>query len=161
MSRTIGAVDLNPRHNRSDRGKKRKFYAGKKVKGKRKIAFEKRIGNKTHLKIWVWERKAMSRDGRLRWNKYCRSHVKPEVTKFLMRHDVPVQDINTKQKIERFMEENYWEGTFLIMGFSNASNKYRCKPVKLCRVLVRESQNGLRAKLISNYRLSRYWFWRK
>lgn len=161
MVRTPGAVDRRPRKTRKDRGKKRKLYRGKPVKKKREVRYEKRIGRKEYIKIWVWQRIPMSYDGWKRWNRNIRSRVEKTVTKMLNVHRVHVTEINTKDKICKFMEENYWAGTFLIMGFSNAKNRYHCKPVKMCRILIQELGSGNHAKIINNYRLSRYsWFFK-
>lgn len=159
--RTFGAVDKHPRKHRSDKGKHRKFYDKKPVKGKRFKKFEKRIGNKEYIKIWIWQRIPMSSDGLRRFNRYVRRYMKKEVTRMLNVHLVHVSEINTKEKIEEFMANNYWAGTFLIMGFSNAKNKYHCKPVKICKVLIRETEYGNHARIINNYRLGRYsWFYK-
>ncbi len=159
MSRPKGARDLRPRKTRSDLGSKKKFYAGKPVKTKTQYKKERR-GDKTQIKIWVWERRKMSDLGRLRINKYTRRFMIDKITKFRNVHLVDTSEIDTKQKIEEFMEMEYWKGEFLIMGFSKAKNQGRCKPVKLCRVFIYNEGNGNRAKMINNYRLSRYWFWK-
>jgi hypothetical protein len=161
MTRRLGAVDRRPRRGRSDRGKRRKKYAGKPVKGKRQIKYERRIGNKSQIKVWIWERLPMSYDGRKRWHQNVRHNIYPEITKTRSVHIVETSEFDTKQKVEQFMEVNYWAGTFIIMGFSHAKNKRRCKPVPICRIVIKETNDGLRARMVRNIRLHRYWFWRK
>lgn len=161
MSRTLSAKDLRPRKTRKDKGKKRKLYAGRPVKKKREIKFERRIGNKEYIKIWIWQRVPMSHKGWKMWNHRVRNKVKKIITIMLNVHQVHTSEINTEDKICQFMEDNYWAGTFLVMGFSNAKNRYHCKPVKICRILIQEKEWGNHAKIINNYRLSRYkWFFK-
>lgn len=162
MVRTYGAVDIRKRKSRSDKGKKRKLYAGRKVKGAVRRKFERKIGNKEVIKIWVWEKGAMSKSGYRLWNRHVRPYIKPVVYYPGIRADVHVSHLQTKEDIEELMLEIVgYEGEFLIMGFSRTwRNSYHVKPVKLCRVIIRESREGLHAKIINNYRLWRYWFWR-
>lgn len=161
MGRTKGSKDSMPRKVRHDKGKSRTYYRGKPIVRKRKVRSERRIGKKTHIKVWVWERKPMTREGFLHFNPKIRHNVYQKITRMLNVHYVSVEEISTKEKIQQFMADNYWTGEFLIMGFSNAKNKYRCKPVKLCRVIVRERPEGNKAKMINNYRLHRYaWFYK-
>jgi len=160
MSRTPGAYDLQPRNHRSDIGKHRKLYRGKPVKTKYQIRFEKKRGNKEFIKIYVWEEKPMSYDGYRRWNRNCRVYARKIIYKPLQVHLVHTSEIDTKKKIEDFVVRNYWDGTFLIKGFSNAKNKYHCKQVKLCRIIVRTTDKGNLGKMVNNYRLGRYkWFY--
>lgn len=161
MSKTFGARDRRQRRTRSDSGKHRTIYAGKKVRGKRHRFFPKIKGHKDQIKIWIWQREPMSHDGRLRWGIKARSFLKPEITRFRSVHKVYVTEINSKENIEKFMEENYWAGNFIIMGFSRAKTRTHVKPVKLCKVIIRETSNGFKARMTFNWRLSRYWFWKK
>ena len=151
------------RKTRSDKGKKRKKYAGKLIKKKNIIKFEKRLGNKTHLKLWVWEKQRMSQNGRLRWRPKLRKKIKPFIYKFGPRIDVPVDDIASRELIERWSEDIIGiEGHFLIMGLSGSlRSKKGVKWVKMFEVVIKERSDGLRAKLWKNWRLYRYWFWLK
>jgi hypothetical protein len=161
MARTFGAVDKGVRKTRKDKGKRRKYYRGKPIKGKRYKAFQKRIGNKEYIKIWVWQELPMSEDGYRRWSRNVRGRIKRVIYKPIQVHLVHTSEIDTFRKIEEFMEMNYWAGTFIIKGFSNASNKFHCKAVRMCRVVIREKDYGLKAKLKNNYRLGRYsWFFK-
>lgn len=161
MPRTIGAVDRFPRKTRKDKGKKHKTYRGKPPKGKKHRYFPKFKGHKTSIKIHVWERVPMSYEGYKSWNPKVRKHIHPEITKQRAVHTVEVSDFDTKKKIEEWLETNYWVGTFVIMGWSKAKTKTRVKRVKLCKLQVRETSEGLKARMIQNTRLSRYWFYRK
>jgi len=161
MVRTIGARDLKQRKRRSDFGSKRKTFAGKPVLGKREKIRSRRIGNKEYLKIFIWEERSMTQDGYRRFNRYIRNKMRKVVFYPIQVHEVHVSEINTREKIENFMADNYWVGTFLVKGFSNAKNRYHCKNVKMCRVVVKEREEGNVGKMTNNYRLHRYkWFYK-
>ncbi len=161
MVKTYGAVDRRHRKRRSDAGRKRRSYRGKPVKKKRDILWQKRIGDKQTLKLWVWEKGTMSRDGRSKWNRRIRPFIKPIVYRFRMRIDADISYLTTKEKIEQFLLDIIeYDGEFLLMGFSNAKNRFHTKPVKICRVVIFNSREGLRARMIQDYRLWRYWFYK-
>ncbi len=162
MSRTIGAVDRRPRRSRKDIGKKRSKYRGRPTKVTRQIRFQKKRGNKEIIKIWIWEKRKMSHDGYRRWNRYVRPYIKPIIYLPGIRVDAHVSRLATKADIEELMIDVVgYDGEFLIMGFSRTlRNSYHVKPVKMCRVVIRDSREGLHAKVTDNYRLWRYWFWR-
>lgn len=154
--------DLRQRKQRSDLNGHHKTYAGRPVKGKRQIRFERKRGNKSELKLWVWQRVPRTMDSALKFSARVRPFMaRHPITMFRMRHDVATEDINCKEKIEYFFEDNYWAGEFLLMGCSHGKTRTKVKWVKLCRVLVRETPEGIRARMINNYRMNRYWFWRR
>jgi len=163
MGRPPGIIETKkrkPSKPRKDIGKKRKYYAGKKVKGKRAKYFEKKIGNKEYLKLFIWEIKPMTKDGYKRWNRKIRRYAIPMVYIPKQVHTVHVSLINTQAKMEDFVASNYWEGVFLVKGFSNANNKFRCKNVKICEIKVKQTEKGNVGHLTKNYRLRRYkWFY--
>jgi len=163
MGKTIGAVDKirGNRKRRSDYGSKRKLFMGHPPKGKREIRFERKIGNRNCLKLWVWEIKDMPYDSYLRFNRYIRAKIHKKIYIPTLRIDAQLDEINTKEKIEDMMAYNFWQGEFLIMGFSNAKNRFHTKPVKICRVVIKENDDGNRARIVQSYRLHRYkWFYK-
>lgn len=166
MSRTKGSRDKwqrKPRRvRRSDYGKKRKLFKGKPPKGKRQIKNERKINNNGILKVWVWQRVDRTLESAMKFKAKVRPFMaRHPITIFRMRHDIPVEEINCKEKIELFFEENYYKGDFLLMGFSHGKNRFHVKPVKICEVLVRETNDGLKARIVNNFRLSRYkWFYK-
>lgn len=157
MSRTRGAVDRHRRHTRSDKGKRKK-------KTTPSIKYLKRIGKKDSIRLFIWECKPMSYDGYLRWNRRIRHKVKPEV-KIPLRGTIlaPTSEINTTEKFVDFIVNVMLrEGDFLIMGFSGTpKTKYRVKPVKICRILIKSNEYGLYGRMTKNYRLWRYKFFFK
>lgn len=164
MVRKFGSKDKKHRKQRSDKGKHRKLYKGKPTKGKRQIKFDRKNGNKQILKLWVWEKVPMSRDGYSHWNRNIRNKISPYVfpTSRRIRIDASTSDINTKAKFEQFITENVWgAGYYYVMGFSNAKNRYHCKPVQLCHIVVKETENGDVGRMVKNVRLHRYkWFYK-
>lgn len=158
MSRTYGARDLSRRKTRSDKGKRKK---PKRVS----IKYIKRIGNKDSILLWAWEVQPMNYEAYLRWNRRVRHKIKPEV-KIPLRGMVvrfPVNYINTQDKfVDSMVNWILREGDFLIMGFSGTPrNKYRVKPVKICRILIKSNEQGLYGRMTHNYRLWRYKFFYK
>ncbi len=164
MVKTYGAVDrVLKRKTRTDTGKSRKTYAGRNVKEHRRtIRFERRRGNKTHLKLWWWRQLPMSKEGYYKWNKKARPMIKKIIYKFGIRVDTPVEQLASKKLLEEWALDNIgFDGYFLVMGCSGSPRtKTGVKWVKLFSVRILDSEAGLRAKVINNYRMWRYgWFW--
>lgn len=156
MGRTFGAKDLKKRKIRSDRKHKYVQRKGKFVPYKTK----RQRGDP--IKLWFWQRIPMSKQGRLKWNKKLRPHIKPMVTLFHVRVDVDPQDISNVEKIKELaLTAVGHEGIFLLMGFSHGKNKFKTKPVKLCRIVIVNTREGLKVRVTELGRLSRYWFWEK
>lgn len=165
MVKTIGSRDGHKRKRRSDKGKKRKLYRGKPVKKKRKkfgkfVPYVPKWEKRGKFKIWIWEKMPMSKEGYRRFSRDIRHYMKRVVFKPRQRFDVSPETLSTKESVERFCEEHLYEGSFYIMGFGHGKNKYHTKPVKLCEVYITRHEDGLMVKLINNFRLHRYWFWR-
>jgi len=169
MSRRIGIIETKPRRLRSDRGKKRKKYAGKPCKHKKKRKYNRRIGEKTSLWLRAYWRVPMSVDGYKNFHPSIRAKMYKEVTKMKSSptfREVPLDMINTKEKIEDFFANNLWEdenlgGKFVIMGGSNAKTKTGFKPVAICTVVIKQTPNGNVCNIVSSKRLHKYrWFFR-
>lgn len=161
--RTLGATDKRPRKPRSDRGKKRKTYAGKPVKKKVRHRYDRRIGNKQHITIRPLWRVPMSKDGYKNWKPHLRYRIHKEVTNMKLSPSlrVNVKDIDTKAKMEDFIARNKWEGKFVVMGLSHGKTKTHVKWVNICTIMVKETPEGNIGKMIQNRRLSRYkWFYK-
>jgi len=157
MPRTAGSKDIEKRKRRIDKGRKRKKYRGREI-----IRFPKRKGNKEAIKIWFWERKRMSKQGYSKWSRHVRRFIRPVVYHFGIRVDVPINMISTKEAIEELaLEVIGYDGHFLAMGVSGSpKTKTGLKWVKLFEVVIMETRDGLRARMIKDHRLYRYWFWR-
>lgn len=155
--KTKGAKDLKKR-------KKRKLYAGKPIKKKRKkpgrmtpyVPVRKKDAP---IKLWFWEEKPMSKEGYYNFPKKIRGKIRKIIYKPQLRIDVDPQHLSNTEEVKALCLEHLWEGVWLMMGFSHGKNKVRVKPVKLVKIRILESPDGLVAKIITNYRLYRYWFW--
>lgn len=161
----IRGKDLKPRKPRSDRGKKRgkyKTYRGKKPRRAKGRKFDKRQGMKDVLKIYWFIEQDMSFDGYYNWNRNLRSKIRKKVYRPVLRMNVPVQDINTKEKIERLAEENLYPGVWYMKGgCGTPRNRFGFKWTTMAIVRVREFPEGLKARMIRNVRMFRYgWFWK-
>lgn len=165
MVRTPGSKDKRRRKSRSDKGKRRKKYRGKPTKPKRKrfgrfVPYVPPAQKKSVIKIWFWEEAQMTPEGIRRFSRHIRRKMRRIVYKPRIRLDVPVSMLSTNREIENLTLEHLWPGTFLIMGFSKGKNKWGVKPVKLCKVNITDHVGGMRCRVVKNYRLFRYWFWR-
>ena len=77
-------------------------------------------------------------------------------------HIVDISNGVDEQFVCDFMEMNYWAGEFYIMGWTGTKQTPTgVKPVKLCKMFVRETEEGLYAKMIQNFRFFRFWYWVK
>lgn len=107
----------------------------------------------------------MSHDGYLRLPRQTRakmSKITPiPLRKEIARFDPHVSEIDTKEKMEQYIAERMWAGTFWVKGFSNARNRYKCKAVRMCEIVVKETEEGNIGKMTRDWRLSRYrWFYK-
>lgn len=160
--RRLGSRDLKPRKIRSDRGKKHKTYAGKPCKRKSNNYQPRAKGNKKYIKIWVWKIDKMSADGYKRFHKNIRRKMSQEIW-IPQNKDhvylVHVNEINTKEKLCKFICDRYYSGTWVVMGFTNKKNKYHCSPKKKARIVIKETDEGNVVKSFKDYGMYRYWFW--
>lgn len=173
--RPKGSRDLKPRQPRSDRGKKRKKYKPHKDRKFQKYRFKKKYGEhgkfvryvskrqkSDPIKIWFWEQRPMSKSGIMKWHKRVRPIVAKKIYKFGLRVNVDPSDISNPEKIKTFAINVLGvEGTYFMMGFSRGRNRFKVKPVKLCRIrIVKTSDGEFKAFVDETNRLSRYWFYR-
>lgn len=93
MSRTLGATDRKKR-------KKRKFYAGKRIKrmfrkGKL-VPYKSKRKRGDPIKLYFWSVEKMSKDGYSHWSRHLRPKVRKIVFKPLIRVDVPPERLCTR-----------------------------------------------------------------
>lgn len=162
MTRTFGSLDKRPRKRRSDIGKKRKRYAGKPVRGKKKRRFPKVIGQKEFLKLFIIKREPMTYDGYKRINKRSRLHLRKEVMgSQRLRVDVHKSEIDTKAKFEDFVARTMWEGLWDVRMFCHAKNRFHVSPKTVCLISVKNTDKGMKGRMIENRRLRYYsWFYK-
>lgn len=160
MSRTRGSKDLKKR-------KQRKFYAGKRIKKRRKkhgryVIFTPVKEKKQVIKLWFWEERPMSYDGYLRIPNHLRRYMTKKIYKPLIRVDSHVSRISNPEKVgELAINVLGKEGVFLMKGFSHGTNRYHVKNITLCKIKIKETSQGLRAEVFDTTRIYRYWWWQK
>ncbi len=149
MPRLKGAKDLKPRKKRKDKVKTR-------------IHFPHNKGNKEFLKLQIWERVPMSREGMSKWNKYIRPKISKHVFMIRMRIDVPIENLVNQKAIENLIVDQVgYSGHFYVFGCSGTlRNSWRVKWVKLAEVVVREVNQELYPHIQNYSRMVHYWFWR-
>jgi hypothetical protein len=169
MVRTIGARDTQKRKRRKDKGKGRKFYAGKSVKRKRKnkfgnlIPYESKRKRDSPILIWFWEVKPMSYEGYKRWNRKLRPRIRKTVFYPI---DKPFyinpESISTKEKLGLVaIETIQYPGSFQLRMPSHSKNSFRVSFRKKAEIKILEDANGdLYSKVFNTFKLSRYWYWR-
>ena len=156
MSRLKGSKDLKKRKTRVD-----KKFKTRKKKGKMIPYYSKRKKSDP-VKLWTWSCEPMPYKSIQRIPPRLRPTARKFIYKQGIRIDVMPKDISTKEKVEQLLlDVEKREGDFLLMMFCHRKNKYRVSPVKVCRVVIRESKDGLVAQMVENFRLKRYWFWEK
>ena len=173
MSRPVGVIETRPRKPRTkprkDKGKKRKNYKSKPCKHRKRNYYnqERKIGNKTAIKIRALNRVPMSRDGYKNWNKFpwLKPKLRKEVTNMKMSPVFIVQtkEIDTQNKFEEYFARNLWKGKFVMMGLSNGKTKTHRKWAKggLCVLSIKENQEGNVARIIEKRNLHKYkWFYK-
>lgn len=168
MTRTQGSKDKGHRKARSDKHKRRKLYRGHLTKKKRHKKgrlnpYVPRRKRDDLIKLWFWGEEQMNPDSYRNFSKETRAYMRRVVYgkgAARIRVDVPHQYLTNKAELEAVSLQYLWVGVWLCMGFSNAKNKYQCKPVKLFKVRITEHPEGMKAKVVTLYRISRYFFWR-
>jgi len=174
MTKKLGDKDLSPRRRRtktrSDKGVRRKQYRGKPVKKKRKIQgklvlYKSKRNPWDPLKFEFWSIDRMSLDGFHHFHRNVRNKVRRIVYgKNKVCFTIDPIDINTRDKFELFCEQNLWQGNFLVMMRCHAKNPYHNSPKGVAKVSIRETSEGLRARLTPSFKnrgLYRYsWWWK-
>ena len=155
MPRAKGSKDLKKRKVRKDKGKRKKKF-------RQTVKFKKRQGNKTELKLMMWIKTKMSKEGYKRWRRDLRPKLTKQVYRPLMRVDVNVQDIDNEEKLKQFMIDNFYPGYFLVKGVSGSlKSSWGTKWVTIVELEVIEKGNGdLVCFIRKDRRLKKYWWWK-
>jgi hypothetical protein len=170
MVKTVGSTDRKNRKRRSDKGKRRKIYRGKKVRHKRRykgrlIKYVSKRKEGDPIKLYFWSIDKMSLNGLHHFNRKVRNHVRRVVYgKNRLRVDVVPEDINNRYNLERFCEDILWQGNFLILMWTHRRNKFHCSPRAVASVSIKETSEGLKARVIPSYKnrsIGRFSWWHK
>jgi hypothetical protein len=166
MVKTKGAKDLRRRKRRSDVGKKREKYAGKKTHPRRKIngryvPYVSKRKRGDAIKIGFYRVSPMTYDGFMNFAPEIRRkmHTKTYGTK--SHFIVDIDEINTSDKICEFALNYLWEGTWQIRLPVTKKNKRHCSYCAFAILKIRESPEGLKCKLYPSFkrRSLRRLFW--
>jgi hypothetical protein len=168
MSRTLGARDLSKRKRRSDRNKRRKFYAKKPVKQKRHvngklIPYKSKRGANDPISIWFQKIKKMSYEGYMKWTPKMRSHLDRTAKPFV---DKPVkvnpEEIATPEKLsETAIHILKDTGVFNLMMPSASKSSWRVSYKKKAVIKITETEEGLHATVVKYSKMRHYsWFWK-
>lgn len=168
MTRTKGAGDLRRRSRRSDRGKLRKIYAGKKTKPKRKVhgRFVPYISKRSRgdpVKIWFQEKKRIRKEGYVKLPANLRKMSDKMSKTWIDRPTlVDPEDISTPEKIgEIAIEILKYPGLFNLTMPSHSKNRFGVSYKKKAVIKITETKEGLHAE-VSNYsQMKHYGFFKK
>jgi len=167
MSRRKGSRNKNVR---SDLGKKRKLFNGKKTKPRRKvngrfIPYVSKRKREDALKVEFWSVEPMSYDGFMNFNSKVRRSMRRIVYgRNRLRVDIYPEDLSTRDKISEVSLYCLWEGEWLLLLRGCSKNKYHSSPRAFAVIKIKDSPEGLKCRVYPSYKrrsLKRLWFWRE
>ena len=112
------------------------------------------------VKLFIWSEEDMSIEGYRQWNKRLRGTVRKLVFKPAMRVDVHYTQIDTKAKIIALIEDLMGSGIWIVRSLSRGKTKTHWKWVRVAKVIVREHGEGYSSRIMDDWRLRRYKFFR-
>lgn len=150
---------MNKKKTRKVRSNRKYKYTKK--RGKMQPYYSKRDRNDP-LKVWFWRAEPMSYSSIRRIPKKLR----PTARKIIYVKDIKTEanpkELSTKKKVEEFaLACLNKEGDYYMMMFCKRKNQWGVSPVKTAEIVIKETTFGLKAEMIKNFRLYRYWFWKK
>jgi len=168
--KTKGSVDkVNYRKTRSDKGKKRERYAGKKTLPRKKVNGQYRtyVSKRKRgdpIKVEFHTVELMSHQGFMNFSSKVRRHMHRYVYgKQRVCFTLDPESISTKEKISELCCQNLWEGTWHLKLRSHAKNTHHNSPKSFAVVRITQHKEGLKCKVTPNYRrrsLKRLFFWK-
>lgn len=169
MVKTKGSKDrVHHRKTRTDKGRKRKFYAGRKTKprrnvGGRYIPYVSKRRRDAPIKIGLYERVPMSHEGYMNWNKKIRRKISRFVYGHRLHFELDPSEIDTEEKICNEFLPYLWEGVWEFRIPATKKNKGNMSYCAFGFLKIRDSPEGLKCKVIPNFKrrsLKRLWWWR-
>lgn len=170
MVKTKGSRDkVRFRKRRSDKGKKREKYAGKKTKPRRKIngkfvSYVSKRRREDPIKVWFWSVHTISNEGLMNFHRSVRRKMHKSVYgRNRLRVDLYPEMISTKEGICEIAIDNLSEGTWLLKLWSHSKNRFHCSAKAFAVIKITDHPEGMKCKVIPNYKrrsLRRLWFWR-
>lgn len=173
--RTFGAVDKRQRKHRSDRGKKRERYAGKKTKPRKRVngnlkPYVPRRKYEDPIHIIFWKIDDMYKESYMHFEKNSRRHIRPTVYgrgAGRVHAYIDPMEINNKEKLGAFCLERLWTGKWLIRLCGNAKTVTHSTFRAVAVAVIKENSSGNTVKIHTSYTTSkgatrsiaRTWFW--
>lgn len=116
---------------------------------------------KQYLKIRINQVRDMSKQGLKNWSPKLRRKAYKHVFKPVWFGSVHFSNLATKDSIAEWTYDNLWSGTFVMLGYSHRKTKTHVGLVSMCKFRIEISKSGKHNfKMLRNYRLFRYWFWK-
>ena len=160
---------------RSDKGKKRKTYAGKPVRKRNYnssnfVPYVKTRKKDDPIKIMIYETKDMSYDGYKRWARKLRGVIYKKVFYPVKLKDegykdyvllVYPQDISNIEKLQEFAVNVIgYPGKFDLRMITPRKNKHFRSFCKKADIIIKEHPEGLNASIHNYSKLNKYWFFK-
>ncbi len=139
---------------RKDKGKKKKNI----------IKFPKIRGHKTELKLFIYKKRRMSKEGLKRFRPDLRAKITKWVYVPVQRIDVDVNYLSNEEKLKNFCIEFIgFPGYFLIKGMSGSvKSKRGLKWVTIFEAEIIEKGDGNMVCFLRKLnRINRYWFYER
>lgn len=119
------------------------------------------MARKTHLKLRFAQEFDMSKNGLMAWSRRARPKVHKKVYKWVYNDYVDVEQIKNKELLGYYAYNHLWQGIFLMFGYSHGKTKTHVKLVLLAKLNLRINNDKYNCDITRNWRLSRYWFFKK
>lgn len=120
------------------------------------------MAKKEYLKIRINQMKEMSKQGLKNWSPKLRKTAYKHTFKPVLFSKVHFSNLSTRENIGKWAYDNLWDGTFVMLGYSHRKTKIHVGLVSMCKFRLDIISEGGRYnfKMLKNYRLFRYWFWK-
>lgn len=172
--KTKGSVDrVRRRKTRSDKGKKRETYAGKKTKPRRKkngryVPYVSKRKYTDPIKVEFWKVEDMPNESLMNWNPKIRRHVHRQLYGTARLYfTVNPESISSEEKIEDLISGHLWEGVWHLKFRATKRNKGHNSPLTYGVIKIKETPEGFKYRINPNYNsrkkhrsMKRMFFWR-
>ncbi len=118
-----------------------------------------------YIKILVFEKRTMSREGLAQWGSKLRGSVKKIVFVPLPPTRYLPKEINTKDKLGEWLADRFGDGEFIIRGWTAGKTKTRVKFIRLAEIKIGkikspDVEDNFNFHFVSTKGISRYRFWK-
>jgi hypothetical protein len=165
--KTKGSKDIvKRRHRRSDIGKKREYYAGRKTKPRRKIhgrfipyVSKRKRGDNIH--VGFYRVTPMTQQGFMNFPGEIRRKMHRFTYGTKVHFVLDPGEINTSEKIADFACNNLWDGEWQLRLPTTSKNYGHCSYRAFAVLKIRDSPEGLRCRVNPSFKrrsLKRLWW---